>query len=195
MSRNYLSANEHRSQIVSNKKEIVFNNRLPPDLEANSKCVDCEEVGHFNKNHYRCKYYKEASADDVGGSNNKRKQSTTINQEKKASKRQKYATENPVGMHCKKCGGDNHNSARSALCPFNILPKAKVLEQNLGSQHYKAFTRKLPLDPCINQPHHHIKNKITQTCAAVRDITFRAKIFVNFYILSNANNDEAYKGI
>ncbi|KAI7908326.1 uncharacterized protein BX663DRAFT_482514 [Cokeromyces recurvatus] len=31
---------------------------------ANAKCTDCEEVGHFNKNCYRCKFYKEVAVDD-----------------------------------------------------------------------------------------------------------------------------------
>lgn len=65
----------------------------------------------------------------------------------------------------------------------NMSPKAKVLEQNLGT-NYEAFTRKIPFYSCINQAHCHIKSNIIQTCAAARDITFRAKVFVNYYVLS-----------
>lgn len=58
-------------------------------IKVKAKCVDCEQVGHYNENYYKCKFYKEASANDdfayiVGGLSNKRKQSSTIKQEKKA---------------------------------------------------------------------------------------------------------------
>ncbi|KAI7898983.1 uncharacterized protein BX663DRAFT_489551 [Cokeromyces recurvatus] len=38
---------------------------LLTDITANAKCTDCEEVGHFNKNYYKCKFYKGAAADDA----------------------------------------------------------------------------------------------------------------------------------
>ncbi|KAI7901772.1 uncharacterized protein BX663DRAFT_543717 [Cokeromyces recurvatus] len=56
-------SNEYRSGIIKIKKEMIFNNLLVFN-EANAKCTDCEEVGHFNKNYYKCKFYKGAAADD-----------------------------------------------------------------------------------------------------------------------------------
>ncbi|KAI7906952.1 uncharacterized protein BX663DRAFT_426863, partial [Cokeromyces recurvatus] len=54
--------------------------------------------------------------------------------------------------------------------------------------------RKLLFDSCINQAHRHIKSNIIQTCAAVRDITVRAKIFVNYYVLLNPSG-QVHNGI
>lgn len=95
-----------------------------------------------------------------------------------------------ANLHCRKCNGTDHSTARSPLCPYNILPKAKVLEQSLGT-NYEAFTRKLPFDRCIKKEYCHIKSSITETCAAVREIIFRAKVFINYYVLLNPTGQVA----
>lgn len=55
---------------------------------------------------------------------------------------------------------------------------------NLGP-NYKAYTRKLPFDQCVQRDYQAIlKPKIVSACEYVRNIVIRSQLFVNFYIMS-----------
>ncbi|KAL4213962.1 hypothetical protein AB4K20DRAFT_1966716 [Rhizopus microsporus] len=127
---------------------------------STSVCKDCEEVCHFSKNYFKCKLYKQASANDVGTS-----AATTDNEDT-----------------CKRCHEKGHKSTRSASCKYHISSKQEVFNKNLG-QKYQPFTRKLPMDKCVaDQCVNTLKPIIISACRDVRNIVFRAQIFVNYYI-------------
>ncbi|ORE12602.1 hypothetical protein BCV71DRAFT_280612, partial [Rhizopus microsporus] len=145
---------------------------------STSVCKYCEEVCHFSKSYFKCKLYKQASADDVGISDKKRKQSNDIKRDKK--KRKTATTDNKDT--CKRCHEKGHKSARSPSCKYHISSKQEVFNKNLG-QKYRPFTRKLPMDKCVaDQYVNTLKPIIISACRDVRNIVFRAQIFVNYYI-------------
>ncbi|CAO3662747.1 unnamed protein product [Rhizopus microsporus] len=75
-----------------------------------------------------------------------------------------------------------HKSTRSASCKYHISSKQEVFNKNLG-QKYQPFTRKLPMDKCVaDQCVNTLKPIIISACRDVRNIVFRAQIFVNYYI-------------
>jgi hypothetical protein len=143
-------------------------------------CKDCQEIGHVNKSYYKCKFYREVSANDgivyycpfyrnmlilllflweVGPSiGTKRKESLTVKADKQKAKRQKLATNISLAV-CSNCKQKGRSTSRSRECPNHIPSKTEVFEVNFGSQ-CRAFTRKLPLDTIINDKYKEVlKNK------------------------------------
>lgn len=63
--------------IIKKKKASVFSDTSQTeevnDAFEDVTCKDCQEQGHASKNHYKCKLYKEITADDVGTSKGKKK--------------------------------------------------------------------------------------------------------------------------
>ncbi|CEP07343.1 hypothetical protein [Parasitella parasitica] len=147
-------------------------------------CKDCKEPGHYNKQYSTCKLHIEPTADDVGTSK-KRKQSYQIKQDKKDAKRPRTdGTRTPT---CGNCGKEGHKSSRSPDCPRHILSKQETFLIHLGP-NYKAYTRKLPFDQCIQRAYRAIlKQRIVSACEYVRNVVIRSQLFVNFYIISLAN--------
>ncbi|ORE22721.1 hypothetical protein BCV71DRAFT_169732, partial [Rhizopus microsporus] len=145
-------------------------------------CKDCQETGHANKSYYKCKYYKEASADDVGTSaGKKRKQSSGVKQEK--AKRQK-TTESSSSVICTSCKQTGHKSARSPDCPNHMLSKNEIFSRNLGQQ-FKTLTRKLPFNHCIHSSYQSALNsRIVSACEDTHQVVSRAQLFINQYTLN-----------
>ncbi|KAI8081857.1 uncharacterized protein B0P05DRAFT_611449 [Gilbertella persicaria] len=66
--------------------------------------------------------------------------------------------------------------------------------QNLGP-NYTFYARKLPFQNCVKEEYQNIlKQKITSCCSAIREIVFRAKLFVNWYLLKTPN-ESVFDGI
>ncbi|ORE08371.1 hypothetical protein BCV72DRAFT_323955, partial [Rhizopus microsporus var. microsporus] len=147
-------------------------------------CKDCQENGHANKSYYKCKFYKEASADDVGTSTGKkRNQSSGVKQEKQKAKRQKTAACSS-SIVCSSCKQTGHKSARSPDCPNHMLSKNEVFSRNLGQQ-FKALTRKLPFDQCAHSSYQSaLKSRIISACEDTRQVVFRAQLLINQYTLN-----------
>ena len=121
-------------------------------------------------------------------SNKKRKQSDSIKQDKKAAKRQRTGESN--NDICKSCKQPGHKTSRSPSCKNHLSTKQEVMTQNLGVG-YKAFTRKLPLDNCIREEYANtLKPVIVSACRDVRNIGFRAQIFVNYYVTLRSQQTE-----
>ncbi|KAI8355585.1 hypothetical protein BD560DRAFT_426660 [Blakeslea trispora] len=103
----------------------------------------------------------------------KRKQTYEDRAQRRQAKRQKDQSESDVAI-CSKCKQRGHISARSPLCPQDILSKTQVICANL-EDNYKAYTRKLGFDNCMP---YETENKS-------RRLVFRAELFVNYYVLEN----------
>ncbi|PHZ17690.1 uncharacterized protein RHIMIDRAFT_310330, partial [Rhizopus microsporus ATCC 52813] len=174
--------------IIQKKKEQVINKRKSTgnidDTFEDMICKDCQEIGHANKSYYKCKFYKEASVDDVGTSTGKRrKQSSGVKQEKQKAKRQKTAACSS-SIVCSSCKQTGHKSARSPDCPNHMLSKNEVFSRSLGQQ-FKTFTRKLPFDQCVHSSYQSaLKSRIISACEDTRQVVFRAQLFINQYILN-----------
>ncbi|GAA5815083.1 hypothetical protein MFLAVUS_008589 [Mucor flavus] len=128
---------------------------------------------------------RKANAFEVGsGSGKKRKQTYEDIAQKRRAKRQKDQVEGDVAI-CSKCKQRGHRSARSPLCPQGILSKAQVIRANLGD-NYKAYTRKLGFDNCVSDTYHtKLQSSVIKACSTVKHLVFRAKLFVNYYVLEN----------
>ncbi|GAA5812184.1 hypothetical protein MFLAVUS_005634 [Mucor flavus] len=128
---------------------------------------------------------RKANAFEVGSSSGKkRKQTYEDIAQKRQAKRQKDQVEGDVAI-CSKCKQRGHKSARSPLCPQGILSKAQVIRANLGD-NYKAYTRKLGFDNCVSDTYHtKLQSSVIKACSTVRHLVFRAKLFVDYYVLEN----------
>ncbi|KAI9018615.1 hypothetical protein CLU79DRAFT_795567 [Phycomyces nitens] len=167
---------------ILEKKRQVFESRKANAFE-DAKCVDCSKSGHYTKAYFKCKLYVADTANTVGSSSGtKRKQIYEDRAQKRQAKRQKDQVEGDVAI-CSKCKQRGHRSARSPLCPQGILSKEQVIRANLGDK-YKAYTRKLGFDNCVLDTYHtKLKSSVIKACSTVRHLVFRAKLFVNYYVL------------
>ena len=88
---------------------------------------------------------------------------------------------------CSNCKSTGHKSSRSSECPNHISSKLEVMNRNLGT-NFQTFTRKVPFDDCVKDDYKGVlKNKIMSTCEAIRQIVFRAQLFVNYYVVLHSD--------
>ncbi|EIE85547.1 hypothetical protein RO3G_10257 [Rhizopus delemar RA 99-880] len=176
--------------IIQHKKAEVIKKRQEYSASSSSSDAlskDCKKPGHHNKQFYKCKFYVEATADDVGTSR-KRKQTDKIKQDKKKAKRPRTSS-NTTEPKCSSCKQEGHKSSRSPACPNHIQTKKETFMRHLGP-NYKAYTQKLPFDQCVQSTYQStLKSKIVSACEDVRNIVIRSQLFVNFYIPSLARSD------
>ncbi|KAF7721558.1 hypothetical protein EC973_004497 [Apophysomyces ossiformis] len=65
----------------------------------------------------------------------------------------------------------------------------EAVNEELGKDH-ERYTRKLPLDSVIRPQYRgELKRKLTNLCGFLREVVFRAQIFVNGYIISSAGQE------
>lgn len=170
-------------QIIIDKILSVKQKRLSGEGASSIKtvCKDCNEIGHYFKNYYKCKLYKQADVHDVGTTGKKRKQSETLRQDKRAAKRQRYQVN--ANVICKSCKQSGHSTSRSSSCRNHRATKQETFKENLGVE-YRAFTRKIPFDNIVEEEHaRFLKPAILSASNDLRNMIFRAQIFVNYYII------------
>ncbi|GAA5809410.1 hypothetical protein MFLAVUS_002818 [Mucor flavus] len=170
--------------IILEKKRQMFESHKANAFE-DAICIDCSKSGHYTKAYFKCKFYVADTANTVGSSSGKkRKQNYEDIAQKQQAKRQKDQVEGDVAI-CSKCKQRGHRSARSLLRPQGILSKAQAIRANLGD-NYKAYTRKLGFDNCVSDTYHtKLQSSVIKACSTVRHLVFRAKLFVNYYVLEN----------
>lgn len=119
----------------------------------------------------------------VGTSNKKRKQSESIKNDKKIAKKSKISSSTSTDEDiCTRCHKSGHKTARSPKCQYHNASKQEVFKENLG-QGFRAFTRKIPLDKCINEQYRNsFKSATISASRDIREIIYRAKLFVNYYV-------------
>ena len=117
----------------------------------------------------------------------RKRQNSAIKNVKREAKRQKMVADPSV--RCTNCKGIGHKSSRSPDCPRHIPSKLEVMNQNLGTG-FQSFTRKLPFDACVKERYRSVlKNRILSASEDVRQLLFRAQIFVNYYIILHSNEN------
>ncbi|CAO3673669.1 unnamed protein product [Rhizopus microsporus] len=139
----------------------------------NTDIESCEDYGHpehKSKDSYKCSLYvskkrKIGSKDDVG---------TKIEKEKGEKQRLEVASNNKSNNQvqiCKSCGQTGHRSARSKECSYKATLD-EAMKNELGG-NYERFARKVYLD------------------AVIRNVLFRAQLFVNAYIVNNKDSTDS----
>ena len=100
------------------------------------------------------------------------------------------ANRNPVASGssiCSSCGQTGHSSSRSSLCPNHnqtIKEKTKLV---LGTK-VEHFTRRVPFNSVVRPEHQDLlRQKVCELSMFIREIVFRAQVFVNWYILLHAS--------
>jgi hypothetical protein len=122
----------------------------------------------------------------VGTSSKKRKQSSSVKRDKKKAKQENKAS-NATAALCNSCKKVGHKSVRSTACENHLSSKAEDILQNLG-EGYEAYTRKSTLETSVNDSNRHLlKTKILSVCENIRQIAFRAQIFVNHFVFSRGS--------
>ena len=177
-------------------------------------CVDCAKSGHLTKNYFKCELYVASTASDgkklkrklpkshlykysflffmfvVGSSKSgKRKQTQeTKNDKKKAKLGESSSSNQSDDLICVKCKQPGHVNGRSALCAERGERKSDVLKHNLGND-YRAFSRRTSFNKAVNDEYKNILNeKNVNACSTVRNLVFKTKLFVNYYIIKKHND-------
>ncbi|KAI9275007.1 hypothetical protein EDC94DRAFT_509409, partial [Helicostylum pulchrum] len=128
----------------------------------------------------------------VGTSDTKRKQSSVIKDEKRKAKRAKNSSSSSASTTsvCTSCKKTGHKSSRSSACKNHNINKKEILSMNLGKK-YQPFTFKISLDKCVKQEFlPRLKAFAISSSRDVREIVFRAQLFVNYYIARRSNQQE-----
>ncbi|KAI8966936.1 hypothetical protein BDF20DRAFT_840597 [Mycotypha africana] len=94
---------------------------------------------------------------------------------------------------CKHCGLSCHSTKAFFACQQHITTKAKLLRTNY-SDKYELYARKLPLVTYVDgvfdaersilrKEHEGFQQKVIELCRFIRDVTTRAQLFMNYYII------------
>lgn len=122
----------------------------------------------------------------VGSSSKKRKkaQNEVTKMNKKIARQ--HSTDQSSAV-CKSCKQRGHSSSRSPQCKNHTQNKDEIMKAHLGSD-YITRTVKLPFKNCVHDNYAHVlRSKILTASDDIRHIVFRAKIFVNYFVLSTSN--------
>ncbi|PHZ12662.1 uncharacterized protein RHIMIDRAFT_251598 [Rhizopus microsporus ATCC 52813] len=154
----------------------IFVLNLIADIE---KCESCGQFGHKSKGSYKCSLYvnkkrKVGSKDDVGTKVEKRKGKKQRLEEVSSSK------SNDQLQICKSCGQMGHKSARPKECSNYKEALDKALKMNLGTIMSALHAR-----PEYKES---FTEKIIILSAFIRNVFFRAQLFVNVYIVNNKDS-------
>ncbi|GAA5794871.1 hypothetical protein HPULCUR_000219 [Helicostylum pulchrum] len=112
--------------------------------------------------------------------------------EKRKAKRAKNSSSSSASTTsvCTSCKKTGHKSSRSSACKNHNINKKEILSMNLGKK-YQPFTFKIPLDKCVKQEFlPRLKAFAISSSRDVREIVFRAQLFVNYYIVRRSNQQE-----
>ena len=127
---------------------------------------------------------KIGSKDDVG---------TKIEKEKGEKQRLEVASNNKSNNQvqiCKSCGQTGHRSARSKECSYKATLD-EAMKNELGG-NYERFARKVYLDAVIRSEYKEsFTEKIIKLSAFIRNVLFRAQLFVNAYIVNNKDSTDS----
>ncbi|ORE14247.1 hypothetical protein BCV71DRAFT_276345, partial [Rhizopus microsporus] len=89
---------------------------------------------------------------------------------------------------CKSCSQTGHKSARSKECSNYKATLDEALKNELGD-NYERFTRKVYLKAVIRPEYKEsFTEKIIKLSVFIRNILFRAQLFVNAYIVNNKDS-------
>jgi hypothetical protein len=107
-----------------------------------------------------------------------------VKKQKREAKRSN--NDNQEDVVCKNCHGKGHTSSRSKECPNRKLTKQEQVQSLLGN--HTSITRKIKLDTILKPAYKtSITNKVRIVSEHVRNIMIRAQIFVNYYVITHAN--------
>jgi hypothetical protein len=89
---------------------------------------------------------------------------------------------------CADCYQPGHKTKRAMACPLNNS-KEKVFQDKLGKNH-ETFTRKVYLSSVIKPGYKALfTNNVTKLSTFIRNVIFRAQIFVNCYIIEKRQDN------
>ncbi|KAG2208537.1 hypothetical protein INT47_010233 [Mucor saturninus] len=119
----------------------------------------------------------------------KRKDSPNVIVAKKSTKRSRQASTSAAAFSsskCSSCQEEGHNSARSRQCKNYNLNISELLQIKLGP-NYQRYTLSVPFDTfCFNtQNKTSSLKKIKDISSFIREVLFKAQLFVNFFILQH----------
>lgn len=126
----------------------------------------------------------------VGSSKSRKRKQTqeTKNDKKKAKLGESSSSNQSDDVICVKCKQPGNANGRSALCAERAERKSDVLKHNLGT-NYQAFSRRISFNKAVNDEYkNNLNEKVVNACSTVRNLVFKAKLFVNYYILKKHND-------
>lgn len=188
-----------------------LNSTIITCILASTKCKDCDKVGHSTKRSRQCEYYQPAATQGnltrscisktfltihpnyyLVGTNSKRKTTEKETNESKRLKKNARQSRTDDNLEvrvsvCSSCHQEGHNSARSRQCTNYKPTKAEEIQALLGSNTI-SVTRKIKLETIVRPEYKAVfLDKVQKVSEHVRNIMIRSQLFVNYYIIINAD--------
>ncbi|CEG81639.1 hypothetical protein RMATCC62417_15813 [Rhizopus microsporus] len=113
----------------------------------------------------------------AGGRRGKKRKDTPeekrVKRDARKRRRQEQASSSTSGPICKSCGQHGHSSVVSSMCPNHqfTLKEWLTIDEQEEDDKLERYQR-----------------RIIEPSSFLRQVVYRAQIFVNYYILSNSNN-------
>ena len=85
---------------------------------------------------------------------------------------------------CSSCGTSGHKSSRSMQCPNSKPTKDAIIKAAYGGE-YEVYARKVYLKSILREEHAPLIQRIATLSDFIRDVTFRAQLFVNYLSVEN----------
>ncbi|KAI8642872.1 hypothetical protein BD408DRAFT_165593 [Parasitella parasitica] len=126
----------------------------------------------------------------VGSSTRRKRKQTqeTKNDKKKAKLGESSSSNQSDDVVCARCKQPGHVNGRSALCTERAERRSDVLKDNLGT-NYRAFSRRISFNKAVHDDYKSkLNEKVVNACSTVRNLVFKAKLLVNYYILKRHND-------
>lgn len=109
----------------------------------------------------------------------------------RAKRRRTTASTSTQAVLCKSCNNTGHSSARSKDCPNHDFTLNELIQRKFGN-NYQRYTVSIPLKSFMK---HTIEGEFEQPLSKIkslsiflRNVVFKAQIFVNYYILKHPQN-------
>lgn len=85
---------------------------------------------------------------------------------------------------CTSCKSPGHGSSRSSECPNHTPTKDEILKAAYGTD-YEVYARKVYLTSILRQQYHPFIERVTALSDFIRNVVFRAQLFVNYVTVQN----------
>lgn len=163
---------------------MKINKKLPVILHTNN--INKRKVTHH-------KYIQLIKTTKTVKTGVKRKETFEEKQAKGNAKRSRIATPTSKTQItvCSSCKNSGHTSARSKDCPNHDPTLNELIQTKLGNNHQR-YTVSLPLKSFFKKENESsFENsllKIKALSSFLRDVTFKAQVFVNYYILKHSKD-------
>ncbi|CAO3668539.1 unnamed protein product [Rhizopus microsporus] len=160
----------------------TLKNKLNEKLQKQTTktCTDCHQPGHLNKHSPLCPQYIKIKKRKFSGKDD----FATKQAKKKGRLNTGASSSSSSSVICSSCGTSGHKSSRSMQCPNSKPTKDAIIKAAYGGE-YEVYARKVYLKSILREEHAPLIQRIATLPDFIRNVTFRAQLFVNYLSVEN----------